>query len=217
MKVKICGITSLDDLKSVDEFSPSFIGFINVKRSKRFLPIYKIRKLKDELKNPEKSVLVLEPEYPGEVIEKSEECEIANVQLHSLSPEDISKLKKVNVIKAIGIDAKMDEAKIKEINEFSNVCNYLLFDSMISGNSGGTGNQIPLEIALKAAKVARMSNPKIKLLLAGGMNIKRIKNEGSILAEVFDYFDVNSGVEDAPGIKNRLKIKKFIETCMVIQ
>ena len=62
-----------------------------------------------------------------------------------------------------------------------------------------------------------MSNPKIKLLLAGGMNIKRIENEGSILAEAFDYFDVNSGVEDAPGIKNRLKIKKFIETCMVIQ
>ncbi len=215
MQVKICGITRFSDLKTCEEFNPSFIGFINVERSKRFVEIEKINELKEMMKNPEKAVLVLEPETVIEVVDKAEECGVRNVQLHSLSPGEIANIEGFNVIKVIGIPEKINSSKILEIEEFSRVCEYLLFDSLVSGKSGGTGKQIPLEVAERAAETAKAINPNIKLFLAGGMDTERMNNEGKMIKKIFDYVDVNSGVEESPGIKNKSKIIEFMETCRV--
>ena len=215
MHVKICGITRIQDLKTCEKHDPAFIGFINVKRSRRFLDTEKIKKLKSKMKDENKAVLVIEPETVEESIKKAVECGIKNVQLHSLSAEEISRISKINVIRAIGIPKEIDSPKKSEIKKFAKVCNYLLFDSVISGKMGGTGNQIPLEIALKAATIAKRSNHNIKLFIAGGMDTGRIKDEGKVIKETFDYVDVNSGVEDSPGIKDESKISKFMETCRV--
>jgi phosphoribosylanthranilate isomerase len=213
MQVKICGITNAEDLKTCENESTAFIGFINVKRSWRFIDTNKISELKGKMKNPEKAVLVLEPESADEIINKSEKCGIKNVQLHSLSAREIAEIKDVNVIRAIGIPENMNKEKMIEIENFARVCDYLLFDSQVRGQSGGTGKQIPLEIAEKAVETAKNINPEIKLFLAGGMNTERMKNEGKKIKNLFDYVDVNSGVEESPGIKNEYKIIEFMETC----
>ena len=185
-------------------------------RSKRFLDIKKIRKLIGSMENPGKAVLVIEPETAEEVMDLVEKSGAKNVQLHSLQPEDIVNLKEINVIKAIGIPEKIDGSKKEEIESFAKVCRYLIFDSMIKGKSGGTGKQIPLEVAEEAVEIAKKSNENIKLFLAGGINAKRVKDEGKSIINIFDYVDVNSGVEDSPGIKNKDKIVEFVENCKVI-
>lgn len=216
MKFKICGITRPGDLLVCEKSNPSFIGFINIERSKRFLNIEKIRKLISSMNDEKKAVLVIEPETAEEAMEAAEKSGVKNIQLHSLQAEDIAKLIGINVIKAVGIPEKIDISKKEEIKEFAKVCKYLLFDSMISGKSGGTGKQIPLEVAVEAAEIAKESSQNIKLFLAGGINAERIENEGKIIKDIFDYVDVNSGVEDSPGIKNRDKIVEFVENCRVI-
>lgn len=168
------------------------------------------------MENPENAVLVLEPQNVDEVIEKTAKLGIKNVQLHSLSADEIIKLKDINVIRAIGIPERIDDAKIAEIEEFADVCEYILLDSLVMGKSGGTGKQIPLETAIKAAEIAKMRNINIKLILAGGMNKERINKEGKIIEKIFDYIDVNSGVEDNPGIKSEIKISEFMKTCGMI-
>lgn len=194
----------------------TFVGFINIKRSKRFIDIEKIRELVGSMENPEKAVLVLEPETAEDVVKAVEKSGVKNVQLHSLQAEDIAKLKEINVIKVVGIPEKIDESKKEEIESFAKVCRYLLFDSMIMGKSGGTGKQIPLEVAVEAAEIARKSNVSVKLFLAGGISAEKIKNEGNLIKDIFDYVDVNSGVEDSPGIKSKVKIMEFVENCKVI-
>ena len=216
MEFKICGITRPEDVRICENEGSAFIGFINIKRSKRFLDIEKIRELVDSLENKENAVLVIEPETVEEAIGSVEKSGVKNVQLYSLQAEDIAGLKEINVIKAIGIPEKIDESKKEEIESFAKVCKYLIFDSMIRGKSGGTGKQIPLEVADEAASIAKKSNADIKLFLAGGINAQRIKNEGNLIKNIFDYVDVNSGVEDSPGIKNRDKIIEFVENCKVI-
>jgi phosphoribosylanthranilate isomerase len=216
MEFKICGITRPEDIQACEKSDSTFIGFINIERSKRFLDIEEIRKLVGSMKNPQKAVLVMEPETSEEVIKAVKKCGIENVQLHSLGTEDIVKLNEINVIKAIGIPEKIEASKREEIEEFAKVCNYLLFDSMVSGKSGGTGKQIPLEVAVEAAEIAKKSNDDIKLFLAGGMNTERMKSKGKLIKDNFDYVDVNSGVEDSPGIKNTVKISEFVEYCKVI-
>ncbi len=216
MEFKICGITRPEDVQVCENEGSTFIGFINIKRSKRFLDIEKIRKLVDSIKDHEKAVLVIEPRNVEDVIKAVENSGVNNIQLHSLQAEDIAKLKGINVIKAIGIPEKIDESKKGEIESCSKVCSYLLFDSMIRGKSGGTGKQIPLEVAAEAGEIAKKSNKNIKLFLAGGINTQKIKDEGNLIKEIFDYVDVNSGVEDGPGIKSRVKIVEFVENCKVI-
>ncbi len=215
MKVKICGITRADDVKVCQDNDAGLIGFINIERSLRFVNLDEIIKLTSDMQDKNKAVLVMEPEKVNEVENAVNQTGINRIQLHSLSNFDIESLKQNNpqikIIKAIGIPKNIDEPKIIEIKEFAEVCDYLLFDSEIEGKSGGTGKHIPLDKATEAAEIAKKHNENIKLFLAGGINYNRIKSQGNNLKTIFDYVDVNSGVEEHPGIKNDYKIKEFMQ------
>lgn len=214
LKVKICGIKRIEDLKACENLGTDFIGFINVERSKRYLDITEIAKLVFNMDNKDKSVLVIEPKDVKEAEEKIKQSGIKTIQLHSLSPDEIRHIKcrhPVKIIRALGVSNTINPQKIREIEEFAEVCDYILFDYEIQGKTGGTGKQIPLLVAVRAAKIAINSKTKIKLFLAGCMDARRMGDEGEIIVKAFDYIDVNSGVEDEPGIKNPHKIKGIME------
>lgn len=215
MKVKVCGITRLEDVKLSEDNNVDLIGFINIKRSARYVNLDKICQLTASMKNKDKAVLVMETEDINEVQNAVTKTGINIIQFHSLSSQDIEKFKQshptLKIIKSIGISPNINLLKTDEIKSYAKVCDFLLFDSQIKGKSGGTGKQIPLVDAVKAAKIARKCNSKIELFLAGGINTERIKKEGNPLEKVFDYIDVNSGVEDHPGIKNENKIIQFMQ------
>ena len=227
MKIKICGMTRPEDVMKSEKSCVDLIGFINIERSKRFMEINEIKDLVSNLRDKFRAVLVIEPENPEEAIMKSKKTDIKTLQLYSLSKAEIKYLKWIDsyrknaheldleIIRAIGISPELDanekDAKIKEIEGFAMVCDALLFDYEVKGKSGGTGKQLPLNIVIEAAKAAKNVNNNIKIFIAGGMNSERIKNNIEILNKVFDYVDVNSGVEDAPGIKNPDKIEDLCE------
>lgn len=138
-----------------------------------------------------------------------------NQQIRKEHPKDKQLIEDNNgdltVTRAIGLSKVMYPEKIKEIQDFASVCDYLLFDYEINGKTGGTGRQIPLKTAIEAAKIAKNGNPDLKLFLAGGMEKKRIKEEFETIEKFFDYVDVNSGVEDEPGVKNTNKINELMK------
>ena len=215
MKTKICGITREEDVVVCQKQNVDLIGFINIKRSPRFVNLDKICDLISKIKNKNKIVLVMETEDMNLVQNALKETGINIVQFHSLKSDEIMKFKEINpkikIIKAIGISKTIDNQKIKEIKCYAEVCDFLLFDSEVYGKSGGTGKQIPLNLAVNAAELAHIHNKEIKLFLAGGINSQKIKSESKTLNKYFDYVDVNSGVEDQPGIKNENKISEFMQ------
>jgi phosphoribosylanthranilate isomerase len=225
MKVKICGITRSEDVNKCEESGANLIGFINIKRSKRLVNIKEIKLLLSSMKNKERAVLVLEPENPEEVVMKMKKTGIRTVQLHALSHNEIKYLRgiegfhrnaierNIKVIRAVGIseesfefvkgnEFKMSPAKKEELEDFAKICDALLFDYQVDGKSGGTGRQIPIKMVLESVKIAKNVNNNIEIFLAGGINSERIRKDKEILEKVINYVDVNSGVEDAPGIKN---------------
>jgi len=218
MKIKICGITQEKDIQACEENNANFIGFINIKRSPRFVDLDKINELTGFMKDKDKAVLVIEPKDLNEAENTIRESKISTIQLHSLSSDDIKTLKQKNllntsltIIKAVGIPEKIDKSKKNEIEEYAEVCDFLLFDSQIKGKTGGTGKQIPFKQAIEAAEISKTVNEDIKLILAGGINAEMIKIQGKVIETVFDCVDVNSGVEDHPGLKNQSKIKEFMQ------
>lgn len=238
LKTKICGITDEKALKYADYYGADFIGFINVKRSPRFQSMNKIKYLAGLLNNPEKAVLVLEPENAEEAFTKIKKSGIKNIQLHSLDLDNLGALKKlihqevnsgvsknnygdnnstnkkyhyINIIRAVGLNDNINPAKKEEIKSFSKKCDGILFDYHFKGITGGTGKQIPLKIAIGAAEIAKSTNSNIKIFLAGGMDYNQIKTEGKTISKYFDVVDFNSSLEDSPGIKNKNKIKDLLE------
>jgi len=227
MRIKICGITSKEDLEVCEEKGADLIGFINIERSKRMVEIEEIKTLLSFMKDRTKAVIVIEPLNMANAEEKIRKSGISNIQLHSLSPEEINELKEkyygknaenktqispnLTITRAVGISKVIDRDKRREIENFADICDFLLFDYEIQGKTGGTGKQIPAKTAIKAAKIAKNRNKNVKLTLAGGMNTARIKNEGKQLEKVFDAFDINSGVEIKPGVKNIDKISELME------
>ncbi len=220
MNVKVCGLKKAEDVLNCEQSPADLIGFINITRSKRFLKINEISGLISSMENKKKAVLVIEPENPEEVLTKLEKTGIQTLQIHSLSREELGELKKISelrIIRAVGISQKIDDEKKLEIEDFSRICHGILFDYEFQGKSGGSGKQIPLKLAVQAATIAREVNREIEIFLAGGMNTERIKNEGETLNKFFDYVDVNSGVEDQPGVKNPQKIDEFLEATSLIR
>ncbi len=232
MKIKICGITRSQDVSRCEGSGANLLGFINVPRSKRYVSLEEIIELVSELKNRERAVMVLEPENPEEVVMKMKKTGIRNVQLHSLTSSQIKYLKwienfhrtpvepNMKIIRAIGISEyslkstgngiEYSQEKILEIEDFARTCDAILFDYQIKGRSGGTGKQIPINMALEAVKIAKNANHNLEIFLAGGINSERIRNKKAILENVIDYADVNSGVEDAPGIKNPERVEELM-------
>lgn len=221
--VKICGITQNRDVEICEEHGADFIGFINIKRSQRFVDLDKINELTASMKDKRKAVLVMEPQDLKDAEAAIKQTNIDVIQLHSLSNTDIKILRQNNpsktslkIIKGIGIAENIDASKKCEIETLARICDFLLFDSQIEGKSGGTGKQIPLKQAAEAAEIAKSASKNIKLLLAGGINIDRIKYEGKPVECLFDYVDVNSGVEDRPGFKNSAKIEAFMKMVKIL-
>lgn len=233
MKVKICGITRSEDVYQCEASGVDFLGFINIKILKRNVDIHKIKKLVSTMKTKKKAVLVLEPDNIEEVIYKIKKTGIRTIQLHSLSPSEIKYLRWIEgfqrtpfernmmVIRAVGIseetleftngnDLRLSKGKNEEIEEFAKTCDAILFDYQIKGKSGGTGKQVPLRLVLEVVNIAKNSNNNLKIFLAGGINSERIRNEKDVLGMILDCVDVNSGVEDEPGIKNHDRIDELM-------
>ena len=126
----------------------------------------------------------------------------------------------MKIIRAVGISEdsvktqgnciEFSHEKVLEIEDFARTCDALLFDYQVKGRSGGTGKQIPINMALEAVKIAKNANHNLEIFLAGGINSERILNSKAILERVIDYVDVNSGVEDAPGIKNPERVEELM-------
>ena len=220
IKVKVCGITNEDEMKKIEKLNIDHIGFINIERSKRNISLDKIEYLENKLINKRVSTLVLEPKNAYKTIEKINRTQIFNVQLHSLNYYEIRYLKwlnqyhncnHLNITKVIGLQNTIDEKTINEIKQHCLCADNILLDYVKDGLTGGTNKQIPIETAIEASKIIKSFNNRTQVTLAGGLNLEYIEKIQEKLS-YFDMIDLNSGVENKPGRKNILQIKKILKT-----
>lgn len=219
IKIKVCGITNMEEMKAIEKLNVDRIGFINIERSKRNVSLDVIKNFEEKLLNKRVSTLVIEPNNAYETILKTNATGIFNLQLHSLNDFDIRYIKwfnqyhnceKINISKVIGLTDRINTEKINEIEKYCLYSDNILFDYVKDGKTGGTNTQIPIETAVKAAQIVKSKCPKTEVTLAGGLNLDYLENIKEKLC-YFDRIDLNSGVEEEPGRKNLKKIKEIIK------
>jgi phosphoribosylanthranilate isomerase len=193
MKVKICGITNIDDALYAAELGADALGFIFVKSSPRHISPGAARKIIQALPPFVVPVGVVADMPYNDILEIIDQTSIGCVQLHGdETPKQIVKYP-VPVYKSFRVDSSFNPEILRRYKGSA----YLL-DTKISGELGGTGQTFNWEIAVKAKEYGR-------IILAGGLTPENIIEAVRIVQPY--AVDVNSGVEECPGKKDRNKMK----------
>ena len=200
MKLKVCGMKNTENIKSIGDLKPDYMGFIFYERSKR-----NFEGIIPELPKSIKKTGVFVNEIPEILISLAQEYQLDALQLHG--DETVAyiqglkeHLKNVEIIKAFGIKDEFDFSILKPYEE---EVDYFLFDTK-GKERGGNGVKFDWTVL----KNYPFQKP---FFLSGGvgpndtMEIKKVKNSGLPIYAV----DVNSKFESNPGLKNIKEVKKF--------
>ncbi len=200
IKTKICGLTSLDDIDSVNILKPDYIGFVFAK-SKRQLTHEKAYELKQKLISDIKAVGVFVDADNDEIIKLLDDNIIDIVQLHGSETEaDIIQIKQKTmkeVIKAIRVSS-IDDIIVWQ----GSSADYLLLDNV----NAGSGNCFDWKVLDELTDLIERGDFNKPFFIAGGLSAN---NVGSVLEYKPYGVDVSSGVE-TDGKKDVKKIVSFI-------
>ncbi|QSH41355.1 phosphoribosylanthranilate isomerase [Lentisphaerota bacterium ZTH] len=199
IKLKICGITRREDLAFAVEAGADFIGFIFHESSPRHTTPENVAEITTGLPDRVKKTGVFVKQSVTQIKRIAEFCKLDIIQLHGpYTAEDAFSIGIEKVWKAFNFN---DPDAIKESLNFP--ADAVLADAMTVQKHGGTGLQCNWQAAAKVAA-------KRKVILAGGLNPE---NAIEAVKAVRPYaIDVNSGVEQAPGIKDLKLIARMADT-----
>jgi phosphoribosylanthranilate isomerase len=204
MRVKVCGMTQIDQVEKLAESGVAFAGFIFYPKSPRYvfknMTTTQIRK-----ENNVNKVGVFVNSPVEEVLHMVDECRLHMVQLHGdESPKYCEKIADyVSVVKAFRLSE--NDSVEWMIRPFMDVCDMFMFDTMGAGY-GGTGKKFDWNL-LKGQTIGK------PFFLSGGIEpgdeekLKTFTEEP--VAKALFAIDINSRFEMTPGIKNMDKIKDF--------
>jgi phosphoribosylanthranilate isomerase len=196
IKIKICGITNLDDAMAAAEYGADALGFNFYKKSPRYIEPEKAAEIIYQLPPLVLPVGVFVNEHEKRVREIQSLTGIQVLQFHGDESPEFCERFESRVIKAF---------QVKDKESFHSLAHYkvgaFLLDSYKDGLKGGTGVTFNWHLAVVAKSFGR-------IILAGGLNPDNVV-EAAKLVQPYAV-DVAGGVEKEKGIKDHAKLKKFI-------
>ncbi len=194
VRVKICGITNLEDARAAIDLGADALGFNFYRHSPRYIEPANAKPIIELLPPLISLVGIFVDEFsPDRILKLARAVGIGSVQLHGTeSPEYVKKLAELRTIKAFRVDEKFDPAQLLAFN----VGAYLL-DAYDPKLMGGTGKTFNWDVAVEAKVHGRV-------ILAGGLTPVNVREA---ILKVQPYgIDVCSGVESTPGLKDASKM-----------
>ncbi len=190
-RVKICGITNLEDALISIEEGASALGFVFYEKSPRYISPLKAREIIEKLPPFVERVGLFVNVKAEEVNEIAKLSNISLAQIHFEANEDFYKELDIKHLKVIR--AKKREDIFKYPNE------YKIVDAFVE-SYGGEGKRVELdwfdEIDCS------------KIILAGGIDTKNVSN---ILKYNFYALDLSSSLEKTKGKKDKMLVENFMK------
>lgn len=207
MRIKVCGMTSTEQVLQLDEMGVEFAGFIYYPKSPRyvyrFMPRPEIKKIKGKGIN---KVGVFVNATVEEVLTAVDDCGLYLVQLHGdETPKYCEKIANyVTVVKAFRL--REDDNVLWKVKDYMDIADMFLFDTEGAGY-GGTGKKFDWN-TLKDLNIGK------PFFLSGGIGLDDIEKlheftQDPVAKDLFSI-DVNSRFETSPGIKDMDKLREFI-------
>lgn len=196
LRVKICGITNVNDALHAVDAGADALGFIFYPESPRYVTPDTVRNIIERLPPFTTSVGVFVNADRDGIQRVIKECGLSLVQLHGDESSDDCLALGRPVIKAIRLRSRYDVARMSEY-----AVRGFVLDAFVDGIWGGTGETIDWGLAREATIEGAV-------ILAGGLTLENVERA---VREVQPYgVDVSSGVEISPGKKDSEKVRRFI-------
>ncbi|HMS83918.1 MAG TPA: phosphoribosylanthranilate isomerase [Nitrospira sp.] len=206
VKIKICGITNVEDAKVAVAAGVDALGFVMYRKSPRFVEASVVKRIVAGLPPFVLPVGVFVNEEPNRVRELMDECGLALAQLHGDETVPYCQDLGRPILKALRLKDRGTFLALAEFQGRANVRGFLI-DAFSNQAYGGTGQTVDWTLAQEAAR----STP---IVLAGGLTPV---NVADAIARVHPYgVDISSGVELSPGKKDHEKVKAFIAAARLV-
>jgi phosphoribosylanthranilate isomerase len=206
VKVKVCGITNLEDARAALAAGADALGFNFYTRSPRYIAPMDAQQIISELPPSVLCIGVFVNEDSAATVARmASESGVAAVQLHGdESPEYCAELSGQRVIKALRVGRDFAPEQATQYRAES-----ILLDAFSASARGGTGETFDWELAQRTREVVA------QLYLAGGLTAE---NVADAIAAVRPYaVDVCSGVELAPGRKDTVLMRAFVAAVRALE
>ncbi|MEO1670390.1 MAG: phosphoribosylanthranilate isomerase [Cyanobacteria bacterium J06631_2] len=203
MRVKICGITEIEQGKAIVDLGADSIGFICVAKSPRYVTPDQIKAIATALPTQTVTVGVFANHSIAEIVAVVEQGQLTAIQLHGAeSPEFCRQLRQeintgIELIKAFRIESAQSLAKTTAYTEYVDT---LLLDAYHPQMLGGTGHTIDWQDLTQF-------QPSLPWMLAGGLTPNNVGEALSRLQP--NGIDLSSGVERSPGDKDLDKVAQL--------
>ena len=202
-RVKICGVKSEEIANHAINSNADYLGFIFYPQSPRNISFEESTAILNKVKNKISTVAVtVNPD--DSMLNKIIEIGFSMIQLHGTESiervKEIKNLSSIKIIKSFGISNKSDLAKTQS---YEDIADYFLFDARPEEKDLPGGNAKTFEWS-----TLNDYTSKKEFFLSGGLNIENV--ETAVNSNQTNFFDVSSGVESSPGVKDKQKISDFI-------
>jgi phosphoribosylanthranilate isomerase len=199
-RIKICGMTNLNDALSALKAGADALGFVFYKQSPRYIEPEIASEIIRNLPPLVTVVGVFVNEQIDKVREIASYCLLDILQFHGFESPEYCEWYHNRVIKAFRVK---DASSMEEIKKYKGKVSGYLLDSYSEVAYGGTGSTFDWSVAREISRI-------LPVVLAGGLTPD---NVAQAVSEVQPYgVDVSSGVESAPGSKDMEKMRSFVES-----
>jgi phosphoribosylanthranilate isomerase len=204
VRVKICGITNIEDALAATHAGADSLGFVFAESPRKIEP-EAAREIVSRLPAHIVAIGVFAGQDADEVLRIMEAVGLRFAQIHGDADEALAGLcseASWGLIRALSIRSIEDIRRAAE-DPLVAACDAVLLDAHVEGKMGGTGQAFDWDLAVEAETLGK------PIILAGGLTPENVEEAAR---KVMPYaVDVSTGVEKSPGKKDHAKIKEFIE------
>ncbi len=206
MRVKICGVTRLEDALLAAELGAWAVGMVFAPQSRRRVNVTEAEAIGAALRRRVEVAGVFVNEPLERVAELAQRAGLTLVQLHGEEGPafcaEVARRTGARVIKAAPVQGAFT---IRELARFHT--DFHLLDGHAAGQRGGTGTTFDWSLV-------RRRRTSVPLIVAGGLDAH---NVGEAIEALHPYaVDVASGVESAPGIKDPELVREFLDAAAAV-
>ncbi len=200
LRVKICGITRLEDALCACELGADALGFIFYSKSPRNISMRDAAVIAQHLPAHVARVGVFVDSSLAEIETHRRAIGLHALQFHGEhSADEMAAFSAARLIKVARLH---EQSSLESLRPFQNLAHAFLLDTYEKNKLGGTGKPFDWQLALAAKSYGR-------IILAGGLNPENVQ---AAVHFVQPYaIDVNSGVESSPGVKDHYKLRQLFE------
>ncbi len=203
IKVKICGITNIEDARHAVDSGADQLGLNFYKESPRYVTPDKAREIVDALPIGTQTIGIFVNEPIEDLLEIASYVGLDGIQLHGdEDPQFVRSLRRETKLRIIKVARSESELRISNLLEFDS--DAILIDGWSAEDYGGSGTRSDWNIARDICEYM-----PTYIYLAGGLTPANVAEAVRIVKPY--AVDVASGVESSPGKKDPEKVAAFIK------